>query len=210
MMALLQRFYDPVKGNIYLDGHNLKELKQQSIRRQIGVVLQDALLFNESIFDNIAYGRPSASKAEVENAAKAANAHEFIKKLEGGYQTKAGERGNRLSVGERQRIAIARALLKNPPILILDEATSALDTELEAKVQEALNRLIKNRTTFIIAHRLSTVVNADKIIVLKDGKILETGKHQELVISNGYYASLVERQIKGLLLPENWMSLKTA
>ncbi|CAN5594935.1 ABC transporter ATP-binding protein [soil metagenome] len=210
MMALLQRFYDPLKGNIYLDGLNLKELKQQSIRSQIGVVLQDALLFNESIFDNIAYGRPSASVTEVENAAKAANAHEFIKKLEDGYNTKAGERGNRLSVGERQRIAIARALLKDPPILILDEATSALDTELEAKVQEALNRLIKNRTTFIIAHRLSTVVNADRIIVFKDGRILETGKHQELVIKNGYYASLVERQIKGLLLPENWMRLKSA
>lgn len=210
MMALLQRFYDPVEGAVYLDGINIKDLKQQSVRKQIGVVLQDALLFNESITDNIAYGRPSASKGEVEKAAKAANAHDFIVQLEDGYRTKAGERGNRLSVGERQRIAIARALLKNPPILILDEATSALDTELEAKVQEALNRLIKGRTTFIIAHRLSTVVNADRIIVFKEGNIIETGKHHELIMKNGYYASLVDRQIKGLLLPENKMRLRSA
>lgn len=210
MMALLQRFYDPTHGKVLIDGKNIKDLKQQSLRKQIGVVLQDALLFNESVLDNIAYGRPSASKSTVEKAAKAANAHEFIMNLEDTYNTRAGERGNRLSVGERQRIAIARALLKDPPILILDEATSALDTELEAKVQEALNILIKNRTTFIIAHRLSTVVNADRIIVFKDGNIIETGKHHELLLLNGYYTSLVERQIKGLLLPENKMRLRSA
>jgi ATP-binding cassette subfamily B protein len=210
MMALLQRFYDPVQGSVMIDGKNLKDLKQQSIRTKIGVVLQDALLFNESLLDNIAYGRPSATRTAVQKAAKAANAHEFIMQFEDKYDTRAGERGSRLSVGERQRIAIARALLKDPPILILDEATSALDTELEAKVQEALNKLIKNRTTFIIAHRLSTVVNADRIIVFKDGNIIETGKHHDLLLSNGYYASLVDRQIKGLLLPENKMRLISA
>jgi ATP-binding cassette subfamily B protein len=210
IMALLQRFYDPVQGSVMIDGKNLKDLKQQSIRTKIGVVLQDALLFNESLLDNIAYGRPSATRTAVQKAAKAANAHEFIMQFEDKYDTRAGERGSRLSVGERQRIAIARALLKDPPILILDEATSALDTELEAKVQEALNKLIKNRTTFIIAHRLSTVVNADRIIVFKDGNIIETGKHHDLLLSNGYYASLVNRQIKGLLLHENKMRLISA
>ncbi|MGK7388716.1 MAG: ABC transporter ATP-binding protein [Candidatus Cyclobacteriaceae bacterium M2_1C_046] len=200
IMALLQRFYDPTKGNILLDDIEVSDYKQQSLRSQIGVVLQDALLFNESIRANIAYGRPQATKEEIEGAAKAANAHVFINELQEGYETVVGERGSRLSVGERQRIAIARALLKNPPILILDEATSALDAEVEALVQEALERLIKGRTTFIIAHRLSTVVNADKILVLKKGKIIESGTHRELMQKEGYYASLVEKQTKGLLL----------
>lgn len=200
IMALLQRFYDPVRGNILLDDIEVSNYKQQSLRSQIGVVLQDALLFNESIRANIAYGRPQATKAEVEAAAKAANAHEFIEQFEDGYETTAGERGTRFSVGERQRVAIARALLKDPPILILDEATSALDAEVEALVQEALERLIKGRTTFIIAHRLSTVVNADKILVLKKGKIIESGTHRQLMDEEGYYASLVEKQTKGLLL----------
>lgn len=200
LTALLQRFYDPVSGSVSIDGQDLRSLKQQSIRRNIGVVLQDALLFNESIRDNIAYGKPDATIAEIEAAARAANAHEFIMKLENGYDTRAGEKGGNLSVGERQRIAIARAILKNPPVLILDEATSAMDVELEALVQEALERLMKNRTSIIIAHRLSTVVKADRIMVLKEGKILEAGSHQNLIAANGYYASLVEKQLRGLLV----------
>lgn len=200
MTALAQRFYDPVSGRVCIDGQDVKMLKQQSIRRNIGVVLQDALLFNESIRDNIAYGKPDATLKSIEAAAKAANAHEFIMKLESGYDTTAGERGSRLSVGERQRIAIARAILKNPPILILDEATSAMDVELEFQVQEALERLMKGRTSIIIAHRLSTVVRADRIFVLKDGNILESGNHQALMAAGGYYASLVDKQVRGLLV----------
>ncbi|WP_224999137.1 ABC transporter ATP-binding protein [Cesiribacter sp. SM1] len=200
MTALIQRFYDPASGTISIDGQDIRSLKQQSIRQNIGVVLQDALLFNESIRDNIAYGRPDASFREIEEAAKAANAHEFIMKLANGYDTMAGERGGNLSVGERQRIAIARAILKNPPILILDEATSAMDVELEAQVQEALERLMLGRTSIVIAHRLSTVVKSDRILVLKDGAILEAGSHQGLMVANGYYASLVNRQVRGLLV----------
>jgi ATP-binding cassette subfamily B protein len=201
LMALLQRFYDPVEGVVRVDGADIRKLKQRTLRGQIGVVLQDALLFNDSIRDNIAYGRPNANLDEVIEAAKAANADSFISKLPLGYDTIVGERGGGLSGGERQRIAIARALLKDPPILILDEATSALDPELEAQVQEALERLMKGRTTFVIAHRLSTVVNADRILVLRDGRIIEQGRHGELMHKRGYYASLVERQTKGLILP---------
>jgi ATP-binding cassette subfamily B protein len=200
MTALIQRFYDPVSGTISIDGQDIRSLKQQSIRQNIGVVLQDALLFNESIRDNIAYGRPDASFREIEEAAKAANAHEFIMRLPDGYDSMAGERGGNLSVGERQRIAIARAILKNPPILILDEATSAMDVELEAQVQEALERLMFGRTSIVIAHRLSTVVKSDRILVLKDGAILEAGSHQGLMVANGYYASLVNKQVRGLLV----------
>lgn len=200
LTALVQRFYDPVNGNVFIDGKNVRSLKQQSIRKNIGVVLQDALLFNESIRDNIAYGKPNSTLKDIEAAAKAANAHEFIMRLENGYDTLAGERGGRLSVGERQRIAIARAILKNPPILILDEATSAMDVELEAQVQEALERLMKGRTSIVIAHRLSTVVKSDRILVLKEGNILEAGSHQMLMTSNGYYASLVDKQVRGLLV----------
>jgi ATP-binding cassette subfamily B protein len=199
MMALLQRFYDPVMGEISIDGINIKKMKQKSIRRQIGVVLQDALLFNESVKENIAYGRSNARMNEIIKAAKTANADEFIKRLENGYDTNVGERGSRLSMGERQRIAIARAVLKDPPILILDEATSALDAEVESNVQSAIERLLKNRTTFVIAHRLATVVNADLILVLREGKIIESGKHRELLELNGYYSSLVEKQTKGLI-----------
>lgn len=199
MMALVQRFYDPSSGAIRVDGMDLRGLQQRSFRRQIGVVLQDALLFNESVRDNIAYGRPDATLEQVMEAARAANAHDFIERLPMGYDTVVGERGARLSGGERQRIAIARALLKDPPILILDEATSALDAELEARVQEALERLIRGRTTFVIAHRLATVVHADRILVLRHGRIIECGRHGELVLAGGYYASLVERQTRGLL-----------
>lgn len=202
LIALLQRFYDPTKGRILLDAYDLRDVRQDSLRRQIGVVLQDALLFNESIADNIRYGRQEATIDEVKEAAKAANAHKFIMELPEGYDTVAGERGGRLSGGERQRIAIARAILKDPPILILDEASSAMDAEVEALVQEALNKLMKNRTTFIIAHRLNTVVNADRIIVLKHGRIIESGSHKELIMHDGYYATLVQKQTEGLL-PEH-------
>ncbi|GAA0890335.1 ABC transporter transmembrane domain-containing protein [Fulvivirga kasyanovii] len=201
LIALLQRFYDPVKGSITLDGYDLRNVKQKSLRKQVGVVLQDALLFNESIADNIRYGRKEATMDEVKEAAKAANAHDFIMELSEGYETVAGERGGRLSGGERQRIAIARAIVKDPPVLILDEASSAMDAEVEALVQEALNRLMEHRTTFIIAHRLNTVVNADRIIVLKHGKIIEEGTHRDLLHHDGYYASLVQKQTEGLLLP---------
>ncbi|MEG6552018.1 ABC transporter ATP-binding protein, partial [Desulfocurvibacter africanus] len=199
LMALLQRFNDPQQGSVLVDGLDVRRLKQKTLRRQIGVVLQEALLFNESVRDNIAYGRPSASREEIEEAARMANAHEFITALEQGYDTPVGERGSRLSGGERQRIAIARALLKQPPILILDEATSALDAETEARIQEAVARLIRGRTTFVIAHRLSTVVDADRICVIRGGRIEESGTHDELLARCGYYAYLVERQVGGLL-----------
>jgi ATP-binding cassette subfamily B protein len=199
MMALLMRFYDPVTGAIRIDGQDLRALKQSSVRRAIGVVLQDPLLFNDTIRNNIAYGWPDASFAEVEAAARAANAHDFISRLPDKYETRAGERGNRLSVGERQRVTIARALIKNPRIIVLDEATSSLDAESEALVQSAIERLMKGRTTFVIAHRLSTVVNANRIIVLKEGRIAEEGSHAELMRLEGYYASLVKQQTKGLI-----------
>ena len=202
LMALLMRFYDPREGSIRLDGTDLRQLKQRSLRRNIGVVLQDPMLFNDSVRNNIAYGRPEAATAEIETAARAANAHEFIARLPEGYDTIVGERGSRLSVGERQRVTIARALLKNPPIIVLDEATSSLDAESEAQVQDALAHLMKGRTTFVIAHRLSTVVRAEKIIVLKDGTIVERGTHAELMRQDGYYTSLVKRQTRGLIRNE--------
>lgn len=199
LMALLMRFYDPVSGAIRIDGHDLRELKQGSVRRSIGVVLQDPLLFNDTIRNNIAYGRPEASLADVEAAARAAHAHDFICRLPDRYDTRVGERGSRLSLGERQRITIARALIKDPRIIVLDEATSSLDAESEELVQGAIERLMKNRTTFVIAHRLSTVVNADRIIVLKQGRIAESGTHAELMKLGGYYASLVKQQTRGLI-----------
>lgn len=207
MMAMVMRFYDPLEGRILLDGKDLRRLKQTSLRRHIGVVLQDPLLFNDTIRNNIAYGKPNATISEVEAAARAANAHEFILRTPEQYDTMVGERGSRLSVGERQRITIARALIKNPPIIILDEATSSLDAESESLVQDALDRLMKDRTTFVIAHRLSTVVRADRIIVLKDGRIDEMGSHRELMQLGGYYAMLVKRQTRGFIQNEGEWSL---
>jgi ATP-binding cassette, subfamily B, bacterial len=202
MMALLMRFYDPKEGSIKLDGVDLRALKQRSLRRNIGTVLQDPLLFNDSVRNNIAYGRPDATMEEIQKAAAIANAHNFILRLPDQYATMVGERGSRLSLGERQRIAIARALLKDPPILVLDEATSSLDAESEELVQEALTRLMRGRTTFVIAHRLATVVSADRIIVLKHGRIVESGTHISLMKLRGYYFSLVQRQTRGLILNE--------
>jgi ATP-binding cassette, subfamily B, bacterial len=199
LMALLMRFYDPLEGTIRLDGRDLRALKQSSLRRNIGVVLQDPLLFNDTVRANIAYARPEASLAEVTGAARTANIHDLVVRLADGYETLVGERGALLSAGERQRVTIARAILKDPRILILDEATSSLDAESEEAVQSALERLMKGRTTFIIAHRLVTVANADRIVVLRAGRVVEIGSHAQLLEQDGYYASLVRRQSHGLI-----------
>jgi ATP-binding cassette subfamily B protein len=199
LMALLQRLYDPTSGAICIDGSDIRSLKQRSLRNQIGVVLQEGSLFSDTVRDNIAFGKPHATFEEIEAAARAANAHEFITALPHGYDTPVGERGSKLSGGERQRIAIARALLKDAPILVLDEATSALDAEGEEKVQEALERLTAGRTTFVIAHRLSTITSADRIVVFREGTVSEIGTHEDLLSQNGYYASLVRRQVRGLV-----------
>lgn len=191
---LLLRFYDVKGGEILIDGTNINDVKINSLRAQIGVVSQDVLLFNETVRYNIAYGKMSATNQEIEAVAKAANAHNFISKMPDQYNTIVGERGIKLSGGEKQRIAIARAMLKNPPILILDEATSALDTESEKLVQEAIENLMRNRTVILIAHRLTTVKNADQIIVIDRGNIAETGTHEELLVKNGIYTKLHDMQ----------------
>jgi subfamily B ATP-binding cassette protein MsbA len=191
---LLSRFYDPSEGEILIDGLNIKRLRVAGLRRLLGVVTQESILFNDTVFNNIAFGVENANEEDVIKAAKVANAHDFIMKLENGYQTTIGDRGSKLSGGERQRLTIARAILINPPILILDEATSSLDTESEKLVQDALFKLMQNRTSIVIAHRLSTIQFADEIIVMQEGKIVERGNHNALIAKNGLYAKLVEMQ----------------
>ena len=191
---LLPRFYDVNKGGIYIDGINIKDVKIHDLRNLMGNVNQEAILFNDTFFNNIAFGVENATIEEVIEAARIANAHDFIMNTEKGYDTNIGDRGCLLSGGQRQRISIARAILKNPPILILDEATSALDTESERLVQEALEKLMRNRTTLVVAHRLSTIKNADLICVVHNGEIVEKGRHDELVALNGHYKHLVDMQ----------------
>lgn len=191
---LLARFYDATEGEILIDGNNIKDLKVRDYRKMIGMVTQESVLFNDSVYNNILMGKPDADREEVEAAAKIANAHDFILNLSDGYDTNIGDDGNKLSGGQKQRVSIARAVLKNPPIMILDEATSALDTESERFVQEALEKMMKNRTSLVIAHRLSTIQKADWIVVMERGMILEQGTHKELIDKNGAYKKLVELQ----------------
>lgn len=194
MMDLIPRFIEPDKGQVLIDGKDISHVTMNSLRNLMGMVNQESILFNDSIYNNIAFGVPDSTAEQVEAAARIANAHEFIMQTENGYQSNMGDRGLKLSGGQKQRICIARAVLKNPPIMLLDEATSALDTESEKLVQDALNKLMKNRTSLVIAHRLSTIQNADIIVVLEDGKIIEQGSHQELVIQDGLYNKLVNMQ----------------
>jgi ATP-binding cassette, subfamily B, bacterial MsbA len=191
---LVPRFYDPSSGDVTIDGKSLRDYEIESLRRQMGVVTQESILFNDTIFNNIAFGMPNVREEDVINAAKIANAHDFISQTENGYQTMIGERGSKLSGGQRQRLSIARAVLKNPPILILDEATSALDSESERLVQDALSNLMKNRTSIVIAHRLSTIQHADEIVVIQNGEIVERGRHDTLLLNNGLYRKLNEIQ----------------
>ena len=191
---LIPRYYDVNEGAITLDGTDIRNFRIKDLRSLIGNVNQEAILFNDTIFNNIAFGVENATMEQVVAAAKIANAHDFIMEKEDGYMTNIGDRGGKLSGGQRQRISIARAILKNPPILILDEATSALDTESEKIVQEALDRLTSTRTTIVIAHRLSTIRNADLICVMHEGKIVERGRHEELIAKEGYYKKLHDMQ----------------
>jgi len=199
---LIPRFYDPTEGRITVDGVDVRDLTLASLRAHIAVVTQFTFLFNDSVRANISYGDPRRSMDEIVAAARAANAHDFILELARGYDTHIGDLGVRLSGGQRQRLAIARALLKNAPILILDEATSALDNEAEGLVQEALERLMANRTTLVVAHRLSTVRRADRIVVLVRGEIVESGTHDELLAQGAEYRKLYELQFRDLEMPE--------
>ena len=190
LMKLLLRFYSPTSGSLRLDGTNLTQLKIPDLRRAFGLVSQDVFLFHGTVAENIAYGRPGAVQADIEAAARAAEAHEFILQLPQGYQTIVGERGQKLSGGQRQRVSIARAVLKDPPVLILDEATSAVDNETEAAIQRSMQVITKGRTTLVVAHRLSTIVNADRIYVLEQGRVSEVGSHDDMLTGDGMYASL--------------------
>ena len=201
LVTLIPRFYDPTEGRVTLDGVDLRALEPETLRAQIGTVPQETQLFSGSVRDNIRYGRPGATDAEVEGAAAAANAHDFIAAFPEGYETVVGERGIKLSGGQRQRVAIARALLKNPKILILDEATSSLDSESEALVQEALEVLMQGRTVFVIAHRLSTIRTADRIVVLEAGRVVQAGTHDQLLAQGGLYAELYRKQFRGDMVP---------
>lgn len=196
LCSLIPRFYEVSAGELLIDGKNIRDVTLQSLRRQIGLVQQDVYLFAGTVLDNIRYGKPDATEAEIITAAKQANAHEFIMSLPNGYATDIGQRGVKLSGGQKQRVSIARAFLKNPPIIIFDEATSSLDNESEKAVQNALERLVKNRTTIVIAHRLSTIRNAKRILVLSDKGIEEQGTHKELIASNGIYANLYNMQLR--------------
>ena len=194
LVNLLPAFYEATAGRITIDGQDIRNIQLESLREQISVVSQEAFLFNGTVRENILYGKLDATEAELTDAAKAANCHEFITRLPEGYDSRVGERGVKLSVGEKQRVSIARALLKNSPILILDEATASVDTATERLIQEALERLMANRTSFVIAHRLSTVRRADQILVLRHGEIVERGTHAELMEGNGLYAKLAQIQ----------------
>jgi ATP-binding cassette subfamily B protein len=195
ILQLLQRIHEPTAGRITIDGHDLRSLRIATVRRQYGAVPQDVVLFNDSVAANISYGRPTATRAEVLAAAQAANAHDFIIQLANGYDTRVGEGGRALSGGQRQRVAIARAFLVDPAVLLLDEATAALDTDSEMAVQEALRSLRRGRTTFIVAHRLNTVRDADRILVISDGRLVGNGSHDALLVSCPMYASLVKHQM---------------
>jgi ATP-binding cassette subfamily B protein len=191
---ILFRFYDVANGSVRIDGQDIRDVTQASLRAAIGVVPQDTVLFNDTIFYNICYGRPDATREEVEQAARLARIHDFIMALPQGYESAVGERGLKLSGGEKQRVAIARTILKNPSILLFDEATSALDTRTEQEIQRSLEEVSRGRTTVVIAHRLSTIINADEIIVLDRGRVAERGRHGELLARNGLYADMWRRQ----------------
>ena len=193
---MIPRFYDPTKGTIKIDGYDIRDFKLKSLREQIGYVLQETVLFHGTIAENIAFGRPGASREEIIKAAELANAHEFISKMNKGYDTMVGERGSTLSGGQRQRIGIARVMVRNNPILLLDEPTAALDSESEKLVIEALERLMKGRTVITIAHRLTTIRDADQIIVINGGVVAENGTHDELMAKNGIYAELHRTQFE--------------
>jgi ABC-type multidrug transport system fused ATPase/permease subunit len=194
MVSLLSRFYEATDGKILLDGRDVADISLRELREQIGMVSQETFLFNGTILDNLRFGRPAATRREIEEMARAACVHEFVANLPEGYDTQVGERGVKLSVGEKQRISIARALLKNPPVLVLDEATASVDTATEQLIQQALQRLLAGRTSFVIAHRLSTIRHADLILVLQKGRIVERGSHDELLALNGLYGKLCRAQ----------------